>query len=108
MTADPTPIGRSTCRSTAGVEREPLALEADVVVVGSGAGGGVVAADLSHAGRSVVVLEAGRSSPSRDADDELDAFDRLYLNHGFNVSWDGVDHDCWPAPASAAARSSTG
>ena len=37
----------------------PLSLQADVVVVGSGAGGAVVASELSRAGRSVIVLEEG-------------------------------------------------
>ena len=56
-------------------------LEADVVVVGSGAAGGVVAADLARAGRSVVVLEAGPFVPEPEMPtDELAAFDRLYLN----------------------------
>jgi choline dehydrogenase-like flavoprotein len=69
---------------------EPLALEADVVVVGSGASGGVVAAALAEAGRSVVVVEAGPlvredSMPA----DELDAYSRLYLNHGLLTTWDG-------------------
>ena len=45
--------------STTGSRDEPMTLEADAVVVGSGAGGGVVAAALAEAGRSVVVLEAG-------------------------------------------------
>jgi choline dehydrogenase-like flavoprotein len=69
---------------------EPMEMEADAVVVGSGAGGGVVAAELARAGRPVVVLEAGplvdeASMPT----DELDAYGRLYLNHGFLATWDG-------------------
>lgn len=69
----------------------PVHLEADVVVVGSGAGGGVVAAELARAGRDVLVVEAGpfvdESTMPRD---ELDAFGRLYLNHGLLSTWDGA------------------
>lgn len=69
----------------------PVTLEADVVVIGAGAGGGVVAAELAAAGRSVVVLEAG---PAVDETTmprtELDAFSRLYLNHGLLATWDGA------------------
>ena len=70
---------------------DPIMLEADVVIVGSGAGGGVIAAELTRAGRSVVVVEAG---PFLDEahlpTDEMDAYDRIYLNHGLLTTWDGA------------------
>jgi choline dehydrogenase-like flavoprotein len=77
---------------TAGIDGgAPVELSADVVVVGSGAGGGVVAAELARAGRSVVVVEAGpyldESTMPRD---ELDAYGRLYLNYGLLSTWDGA------------------
>lgn len=91
VTTDPTPIRPLDLDAMASATPadDPLVLEADVAVVGSGAAGGVVAADLARAGRSVVVLEAGPFvAESGMPTDELAAFDRLYLNHGFNVSWD--------------------
>jgi len=69
----------------------PLRLEADVIVVGSGAGGGVVAAELAAAGRSVLILEAGPAVDEATMPrTELDAFSRLYLNHGLLATWDGA------------------
>jgi choline dehydrogenase-like flavoprotein len=66
-------------------------LEADVVVVGSGAGGGVVAAELARAGRRVIVIEAGPYVDERTMPrDELDAYGRLYLNYGLLSTWDGA------------------
>ncbi|MEO5964734.1 MAG: GMC family oxidoreductase N-terminal domain-containing protein, partial [Candidatus Limnocylindrales bacterium] len=91
VTSDPTPIRAFDLASLAAStpHGEPLVLTADVAIVGSGAGGGVIAAAAARAGRSVVVLEAGPFLPEPDMPvDELSAFDRLYLNHGFNVSWD--------------------
>lgn len=44
-------------------EQGPLTLDTDVVVVGSGAGGAVVAATLADAGRKVLLLEEGGHVP---------------------------------------------
>ncbi len=65
-------------------------LDTDVVVVGSGAGGGVIARELAAAGRSVLILEAGPfvREPEMPGD-ELAAFDRLFLDHGLAATWDG-------------------
>ena len=58
-------------------------LAADVVVVGSGAGGGVIAAELQRAGRSVLVLEQGAYRNEADFKQlELTGMQELYLNGG--------------------------
>ena len=79
----PPPAGRERplrVRRPAGADE---VVEADVCVVGSGAGGGVVAAELAAAGRSVVVLEAGDYLDDADFDGrELDAYQRSYLGGG--------------------------
>jgi acyl-CoA reductase-like NAD-dependent aldehyde dehydrogenase/choline dehydrogenase-like flavoprotein len=67
--------------------REPAGaqetIEADAVVVGSGAGGGVVAATLARAGKSVVVCELGSYRDDADFDQlELSAYQSSYLNQG--------------------------
>jgi choline dehydrogenase-like flavoprotein len=91
ITADPTPMRPLDLERSPSAGERPIVLEADVVIVGSGAGGGVVAAQLARAGRSVVVLEAGpfvdESAMPRN---ELDAYSRLYLNHGLLSTWDGA------------------
>ena len=41
-----------------------LNIEADVVIIGSGAGGGISAYELAKAGKKVIILEAGPFVPS--------------------------------------------
>jgi choline dehydrogenase-like flavoprotein len=65
-------------------------LECDVVVVGSGAGGGPAAAVLSAAGLDVIVLEAGDYVPESELDgSEFQGYGSLYLNGGAMSSQDG-------------------
>ena len=65
-------------------------LTADVCIVGSGAGGGVIAAELARAGRSVVVLEMGGYRNEADFKQlELPGMLELYLGGGLAASEDG-------------------
>lgn len=68
-------------------------LEADICVIGSGAGGGLIAGVLAQAGLDVVVLEAGGNFNEPDFSGlELPAFQQLFWRGGptpsadFNVS----------------------
>lgn len=80
--------GLQVWQPPAGSDR--VELRADVVVVGSGSGGGVVAGELAAAGEDVVVLEAG--PPLQDPDfptDELTAFRDMYWRGGLTPTADG-------------------
>jgi acyl-CoA reductase-like NAD-dependent aldehyde dehydrogenase/choline dehydrogenase-like flavoprotein len=67
-----------------------LTLEADVVIVGSGAGGGVIAGELATAGKRVCVLEMGGYYDESDfLGYELTGYRQLYLNGGPFPTVDG-------------------
>ncbi|MBI4321805.1 MAG: GMC family oxidoreductase N-terminal domain-containing protein [Chloroflexi bacterium] len=60
-----------------------VTFEAEVCVVGSGAGGAVVAAELAAAGHAVLVLEKGGYFDEADfRNRELEGMRDLYLDHG--------------------------
>jgi long-chain-alcohol oxidase len=62
---------------------EDTELDCDVVIVGSGAGGGTAAAVLAKEGLDVVVVEAGGYFSEEDFDGaELDGYVKLYLGGG--------------------------
>jgi choline dehydrogenase-like flavoprotein len=64
-------------------------LDTDVVIVGSGAGGGVVAGELSAAGLDVIVLEKGGYNAEPDYDGlELPSNERLFENRGLCATTD--------------------
>ncbi|HEX3670200.1 MAG TPA: hypothetical protein VHT92_00710, partial [Candidatus Cybelea sp.] len=75
---------RDTCGAASAlplaVARAGERVRADVVVVGSGAGGSVVASAFARAGREVVVLEAGGAYAPRDFTQHELAMSELYLD----------------------------
>ena len=67
----------------------PIQLEADACVVGSGAGGGVVAAELARVGLRVIVLEQGPADQAPQFDQrEIVGMQRLYLDRATTSSRD--------------------
>jgi choline dehydrogenase-like flavoprotein len=72
------------------LDTKSLNLHADVVIVGSGAGGSVVAYEMAKAGRSVIVLEAGRYVPSASfKEDMMDSLKRIYQDVGVQTNTTG-------------------
>jgi choline dehydrogenase-like flavoprotein len=64
-------------------------LTADAVVIGSGAGGSVVAAELAAAGKDVVILEMGEYLNEADfTGNEAEMTSRLFLGHGLLATSD--------------------
>ena len=99
---DPAPAGASLpLRRLSG----RTTLDADVCVIGSGAGGSVVAARMAARGREVVVLEAGHGDQAGDFDQrEITGMQRLYLDRGTTARRATLALRCSPAVASEAAR----
>ena len=86
QTPPPTPKTLTTVTPSAG-----QTLEADVVVVGSGCGGGLIAGKLAQAGKKVVVVERGSYLNESDfVQLELAAYKSLFLRGGFFNSADGM------------------
>jgi choline dehydrogenase-like flavoprotein len=70
-------------------EGDEAVYEADAVVVGSGAGGGVIAAALAEAGQRVIVLDAGGLFDESEFNQyELWAYQNLYWRGGPNPTAD--------------------
>lgn len=64
-------------------------IDADVVIVGSGAGGAILAYELAARGRKVLVLERGRHvDPSEFTEDERVQFSNLYADGALQMSVD--------------------
>jgi choline dehydrogenase-like flavoprotein len=64
------------------IESDDTTLDADVCIVGSGAGGGVIAGELAQRGLSVIVLEAGGYYDTGD-------FNQLEMWSHRNLYWRG-------------------
>lgn len=76
--------------TAAQVNSTTLDLEADAVVIGSGAGGAVMAYELAAAGKSVILLEAGSHVPSSRFNEKFpDMLELLYQDGGNQVTSQG-------------------
>jgi len=70
--------------------RGDLRITADVIIVGSGAGGAVAAARLAEAGREVVILESGEYLDADDFNEiEADMMPRLFADQAMRATVDG-------------------
>ena len=74
---------------TAGTISKDLTLDCDVCVIGSGAGGGMLAAGLVERGLNVIMLEAGPYKNRADFRmNEAEAFANLYQGRGLQATKD--------------------
>jgi choline dehydrogenase-like flavoprotein len=90
ISAPPSPEEAPKTIAITEVSGDSATLTADVCVIGSGAGGGVIAARLQEAGRSVLVLEMGGYRNESDFKQlELPGLFELYLGGALVSSEDG-------------------
>jgi choline dehydrogenase-like flavoprotein len=90
VSAPPSPEQAPKTLRVESVEGASATLSCEVCVVGSGAGGGVVAARCAEAGRSVLVLEAGQYRNEADFDQlELPGYQGMYYGGGLAASESG-------------------
>lgn len=75
------------------VDSDEARLDADVCIVGSGAGGGVIAGELARRGLSVIVLEAGGYYDTVDFNQlELWSLRNLYWRGGYQTTQEDSVH----------------
>ena len=85
----PVPDPPSLSRVTVRTPRAGEVVDADVVVIGSGAGGGVTASIMAAAGRKVIVLErAAMVTEASFGGPELDGLGALFLDRGLAATTD--------------------
>lgn len=85
----PVPDAPNPSRVNVRTPRAGEVVDADVVVIGSGAGGGVAASILAAAGRRVLVLErAAMVTEDRFGGPELDGLGALFLDRGLAATRD--------------------
>jgi choline dehydrogenase-like flavoprotein len=90
LSAPPSPEQAPKTIAVEQLSGDSATLQADACVIGSGAGGGVIAAELAAAGLSVLVLEMGRYRNEADFKQlELPGMFELYLGGGLASSEDG-------------------
>jgi choline dehydrogenase-like flavoprotein len=90
LSPPPAPDAAPKTITTQPVSGPEATLDCDVCVIGSGAGGGVVAARCAEADRSVLVLEAGGYRNEADFKQlELPGYQELYYGGGLVGSEDG-------------------
>jgi choline dehydrogenase-like flavoprotein len=87
----PEGLPRLTCVSPADLDGDTVS--ADAVVVGSGAGGAIMAYRLAESGKRVIVLERGlHVHPSEFSEDEVNQISNLYVDGALQLTRDFSFH----------------